>query len=230
METQDGETRPTASSDPLTRRCERPKCTMGHFLQQSSGADTADSIRCNGPCQRVIPRGEERISCCGTECDVDICIPCTGEGTRESDGFPPPTCTAGHTLTFARRGPPSGDGLKCDGECGRRIHEGVWRYSCETCDADWCASCERTSREERATKRTRRGDERTPSAQIGKEAPERGQTGEPAMVRARRAVRSTESARPSAGTGDARGSSKRGPPTAEPHEPALAQRGSRQRV
>jgi hypothetical protein len=67
-------------------------------------------------------------------------------------------------------------------------------------------------------------------AQFGKEAPERGQTGEPAMVRARRAVRSTESARPSAGTGDARGPSKRGPPTAEPPEPALGQRGSRQRV
>jgi len=229
-ETQDGETRPTASADPLTRRCERPKCTMGHFLQRSSGADTADSIRCNGPCQRVIPRGEERISCCGTECDVDICIPCTGEGTRERDGFPPPTCTAGHTLTFARRGPPSGDGLKCDGECGRRIHEGVWRYSCETCDADWCASCERTSHEERATKRARRGGERTPPAQFGKEVPKRGQTGEPAMVRARRAVRSTESARPSAGTDDARGPSKRGPPTAEPPEPALDQRGSRQRV
>ena len=39
-------------------------------------------------------------------------------------------------VAHARRGPPSGDGLKCDGECGRRIHEGVWRYSCETCDAE----------------------------------------------------------------------------------------------
>jgi hypothetical protein len=61
---------------------------------------------------------------------------CTGEGTGEREGSPPPTCAAGHTLTFARRRPPSGDGLKCDGECGRRIHEGVWRYSCETCDAE----------------------------------------------------------------------------------------------
>ena len=100
---------------------------------------------------------------------------CTGEGTGEREGSPPPTCAAGHTLTFARRRPPSGDGLKCDGECGRRIHEGVWRYSCETCDADWCASCERTSSEGRASKRTRRGGEpggreRTPTAQVKKKA------------------------------------------------------------
>ena len=160
---------------------------------------------------------------------------CTGEGTGEREGSPPPTCAAGHTLTFARRRPPSGDGLKCDGECGRRIHEGVWRYSCETCDADWCASCERTSSEGRASKRTRRGGEpggreRTPTAQVKRKAPGGGQAGEPAMARARRAVRSTESPRPSAGTGDARGPHKRGPPTAEPPDPAPFQGGSRQRV
>jgi len=64
-----------------------------------------------------------------------------------------------------------------DGECGRRIHEGVWRFSCETCDADWCASCERTSSAERAGKRTRRGEEprgkeRSPTARFKREQPE----------------------------------------------------------
>ena len=234
-ETQDGETRASAPSGPATRRCDRPRCTMGHFLQRSNGADAAVPIRCNGPCQRDIPKGEDRLSCCGTNCDVDICIPCTGDETGDREGPPSPTCAAGHTLTFARRGTPSRDRLKCDGACGRRIPEGVWRYSCETCDADWCASCERTSSEERASKKARRGSapgsrERTPTAPAEKEAPGGGQAGEPAMARARRAVRSTESPRPSAGTGDARGPPKRKPPTAEPPDPAPSQGGSRQRV
>ena len=121
---------------------------------------------------------------------------------------------------------------QCHDQCPIFRLCGMVQYSCENCDADWCASCERTSSEEKASKKARRGSapgrrERTPTAQAEKEAPGGGQAGEPAMARARRAVRSTESPRPSAGTGDARGPPKRKPPTAEPPpDPAPFQGGS----